>query len=323
MTKEITPGQQIGRWTVLNNYQKTPKSEKKWLCRCECGTERYVLERSLKHGGSLSCGCLREEALRKVIAYDLTGQTFGDLTVLGISEHQPKNGGQWWHCHCSCGEDCDFPATLLITGRRTRCSSKKHEKNYSYVDITGRRVGRLTVQYRTKKHAGKSGVVWHCKCDCGNEIDVTYNNLMYANQRSCGCQKKEHDLLLGKMQTRVDGTSLDIIKSKKLPADNTTGYKGVYLIKGKYMAKIVFRKKAYYLGTYDSIEDAHEARLDAEEALYQPTVEYQARWQARADADPEWAQENPIRISVNKANDRLRITFLPNLGAEDFSKKDG
>ncbi len=101
---------------------------------------------------------------------------------------------------------------------------------------------------------------------------------MYGNQTSCGCKKQEHDQALGRLQTRVDGTSIDIIKIQKLPADNTTGYKGVYLIKGKYVAKIVFRKKAYYLGTYDSIEDAHEARLDAEEALYQPIVEYHARW---------------------------------------------
>ncbi len=309
----VKPGAIIGRWTVLNDYQKTPRGEKKWHCRCSCGTERYVLERSLKHGGSLSCGCLREEALRRVIAYDLTGQTFGELTVLGISERQPKNGGQWWHCHCSCGEDCDFPATLLITGRRTRCSSKKHEKNYSYADITGHRFGRLTAQYKTQKRSGKGGVIWHCRCDCGNEIDVAYNNLMYANQRSCGCQKKEHDQLLGKLQTRVDGTSLDIIKSKKVPTDNTTGYKGVYFIRGKYVAKIVFQKRAYYLGTYDNIEDAHEARLDAEESIYQPTMEYYDQWQKKAATDPEWAAANPMQIFVNHVDGRLVASFLPAL----------
>ena len=41
----------------------------------------------------------------------------------------------------------------------------------------------------------------------------------------------------------VDGTSIDAIRSKKVPKDNTTGYKGVYLIRGKYVAKIVFQKK--------------------------------------------------------------------------------
>ena len=71
--------------------------------------------------------------------------------------------------------------------------------------------------------------------------------------------------MLGKLQTHVDGTSLDIIKSTKLPSDNTTGYKGVYLKNGKYLAKIVFRGKPYFLGYYKNIEDAVKARQRGEE----------------------------------------------------------
>lgn len=66
----------------------------------------------------------------------------------------------------------------------------------------------------------------------------------------------------------MGGTSLDIIQSQKLPRDNTTGYKGVYLVRGKYLAKIVFQKKQYFLGTYDNIEDAASARKEAEDLLF-------------------------------------------------------
>ncbi len=307
----ITPGQKIGRWTVLDDYIKVRRGEKKWLCRCECGTERYVLERSLKHGASQSCGCLRKEAAEKAVAHDLAGKTFGDLTVKERSALSHKNGGIWWICECSCSNMCEVPATLLVKGRKTHCGGKNHEKNYFYTDITGQRFGRLVALHHTDKRDSTGGVIWYCRCDCGNEIDVPYNNLVYTNQQSCGCKKKEHDQLLGKLQTRVDGTSLDIIKSKKVPTDNTTGYKGVYLIKGKYVAKINFQKKAYYLGSFNSIEEAHEARLDAEEALFQPTLEYHARWQEKADADPAWAAENPMKITVSIVNHRLNISFLP------------
>lgn len=61
---------------------------------------------------------------------------------------------------------------------------------------------------------------------------------------------------------------MDALKSRKVPTDNTTGYKGVYLIRGKYVAKIVFQKKQYFLGTYENIEDAAEARREAEEVLF-------------------------------------------------------
>ncbi len=311
--RNIIPGQKIGRWTVLDNYIKVRKGEKKWLCRCECGTERYVLERSLKHGGSLSCGCLRLEALHAATAYDIAGQTFGELTALEPSAATHKNGGIWWRCQCSCGNICEAPATVLVKGRKTHCGSKSHEKNYFYTDITNQRFGRLLAQYPTKQRTKKGGVVWHCKCDCGKEVDVPYNDLMYSHQQSCGCQKIEHNNILNSLQTHVDGTSLDILRSKKVPTDNTTGYKGVYLINGKYMAKIVFRGKAYYLGTYDDIEEAHEARLDAEEALFQPTLEYHAKWQKKAEADPVWAAENPMKIIVSKVNHRLIVSFLPTL----------
>ncbi len=178
-------------------------------------------------------------------------------------------------------------------------------------DITGRRFGRLTVQNKVENVSEKGYSVWHCRCDCGCELDVPYNTLMYGNQISCGCKKREHNKSLGSFQARVDGTSLDLIKSDKLPTDNTTGYKGVYYIKGKYVAKIVFRKKAYYLGAFDDIEDAHRARLEAEEALYRPTVEYHERWSKRASTDPEWAKANPMQIFVERLNDRLSVSFLP------------
>ncbi len=308
----IAPGEKIGRWAVTEQYEKTPRGEKKWLCRCECGTERYVLERSLLHGGSLSCGCLRKEAAEKARAHELTGKVFGELTVQGRAHSEHKNGGIWWDCLCTCGNKCEVPATLLVKGRKTHCGCKT-QKEYYRADITGRRFGRLVALHPTEKRDSIGGIIWHCRCDCGGDTEVSYNNLMYANQQSCGCKKKEHNEKLPAFLTHVDGTSLDILRSKKLPADNTTGYRGVYRIKGRYMAKIVFQKKAYYLGTFDNIEDAHEARKDAEEALFQPTVAYHARWQERADTDPEWAAENPMQIFVDKVDDRLNVSFLPRL----------
>lgn len=50
-------------------------------------------------------------------------------------------------------------------------------------------------------------------------------------------QEKEHDKALGGFLTHVDGTSIDALKSRKIPSNNTTGVKGVYLVKGRYLAK--------------------------------------------------------------------------------------
>ena len=145
--RKISPGDRIGRWTILGEYVLTDRNERKWLCRCDCGTERYVLERSLLYGGSESCGCLRKERALETNSPDLTGQHFGELTVIRKVENTKYNSTQWL-CKCSCGADYVVQGSLLVTGRSTRCSSKVHEKNYAYVDITGQRYGQNRTLFR-------------------------------------------------------------------------------------------------------------------------------------------------------------------------------
>ena len=192
-----------------------------------------------------------------------------------------------------------------------RDTAKK--RTYTYKDITGRRFHRLVAEYPTDKRDSKGFMVWHCRCDCGNEVDVSYNSLAYANMRSCGCLKKEHDRKLGGFLTHVGGTSVDMLKSKKVPKNNTTGVKGVYMIRGKYTAKIVFQRKAYYLGTYDRLEEAAEARHRAEEILCDRTVAFYEKWKAKADADPLWAEENPVSFAVTKTKDGISVDMLPHI----------
>ncbi|MBQ0037233.1 MAG: transcriptional regulator [Clostridiales bacterium] len=305
-------GERFGRWTVLDNSITAANGERKWFCRCDCGTERYVLERSLLYGGSKSCGCIRKENAAKAVAHELSGKVFGDLTVIEKSSTHEKNGGIRWKCRCICGEECDISATLLVMGRKTNCGCK-NEKHYAASDIAGKRFRKLVALFPTDKRTGKGSVVWHCKCDCGNEVDISYNELMYSNIQSCGCAKREHDRKLASFLTHIEGTSIEAIRSKKIPTDNTTGYRGVYNIHGKYLAKIVFQKKQYHLGKYDSIEDAVKARKEAEAVLFDSFADYYDAYKAYAENCPEWAAVNPIRLVVSKGSDGLSVSISPEL----------
>lgn len=289
----------IGRWTVLAQSSPNARNEKMWLCRCDCGTERAVLERTLKYGGSRSCGCLRMEHARKALAHQLQGQTFGSLTVVREADGPHRQKGVQWLCRCACGRECVVAATLLAKGRKTDCG-KCGEKRGVICDIASQRFGRLTALYPTQARDAKGNVMWHCRCDCGTELDVSYNVLMYSHIRSCGCQKLEHDQKLRHYLTHVDGTSLDILKSQKVPSNNTTGVRGVYLIRGKYTAKMVFQKKQYFLGAFDSLEKAAQARKEAEEEINGAAVAHYEKWRQRAQDDPAWAENHPIRFSVEK-----------------------
>ncbi len=59
------------------------------------------------------------------------------------------------------------------------------------IDETGNKYGLLTVLYRGPN--SKDGrVQWHCRCDCGNEVDVIAKNLRSGNTKSCGCYKRNN-----------------------------------------------------------------------------------------------------------------------------------
>ena len=278
MISQIKVGDRIGQWVVLDEEHGTSRSNRKWLCRCDCGTERTVLERNLRYGTSLSCGCLRKVRHAK---------------------------------------DDEIP-----TASPTADACKAAKKKSRYSDISNRRFGRLVVLHPSGGHDKNGFVIWHCRCDCGNEADISYNSLVYGNQISCGCQKIEHDQKLNTYLTHVAGTSVEMLKSTKIPKDNTTGYKGVYLVRGKYLAKIVFQKKQYVLGMYERIEDAAQARKDAEDVLFVGVAAHYEKWKARAQLDPNWAKENPIQVIVSQTDGHLKTLLLPNLSSNEVTAKE-
>jgi hypothetical protein len=55
----------------------------------------------------------------------------------------------------------------------------------------------------------------------------------------------------------------------KLPENNTSGVKGVYIkLDGKYQARIRVNKKLITLGTFDTIEEAAAARREAAQKYF-------------------------------------------------------
>lgn len=55
-------GERFGRWVVLSlSTEPWSRSDFRWLCRCDCGTQKLVSGYVLRSGKSKSCGCLRSE----------------------------------------------------------------------------------------------------------------------------------------------------------------------------------------------------------------------------------------------------------------------
>ena len=102
-------GQKFGRWTVIKKVPNLKSRDSKFLCKCECGTEREVLGKNLRNGRSSSCGCYKKEIdtqriikLNKERALNLKGQKYGLLTPLEPTEKRLSNS-IIWKCQCDCG----------------------------------------------------------------------------------------------------------------------------------------------------------------------------------------------------------------------------
>ena len=57
-------------------------------------------------------------------------------------------------------------------------------------DLAGQRFGRLVAVEPTKEKSKKASVYWRCRCDCGNEVEVTRDALLSGTQKSCGCLRE-------------------------------------------------------------------------------------------------------------------------------------
>ena len=118
MQKVDLTGQRFGSLTVLTQGESDGHGKSRWLCRCDCGSEKVILGSNLRRGTTVSCGCKGRR--------DLTGQRFGTLTVLESSDRYAPRGNrkrQLWKCRCDCGEITYKYTDVLTNPARNMCSA--------------------------------------------------------------------------------------------------------------------------------------------------------------------------------------------------------
>jgi hypothetical protein len=124
---------------------------------------------------------------------DLTGLTFGRLTVVRQVESSPR-GYRQWLCDCSCGKQAVVRTSYLTGGKTESCGCAWDEawrgrNARKFVNLTGRRFGRLKVL--GPSHVRGKVMQWFVKCDCGKEKTCDGHALKQGLTRSCGCLQRE------------------------------------------------------------------------------------------------------------------------------------
>ena len=300
-------GQRFEKLTVVEDSGQRRGTSVLWRCQCDCGNEILATRGQLVSGYAASCGCVPRHRNARGHVENLTGRQFGKLTVIERAEGRKRD--VYWRCRCSCGRECTVTDTCLKTGNTRSCGCTRHSTSYNKRDLTGQRFGRLTVLYQTGEQTSPKSAVWHCQCDCGNEIDVSRKKLTDGMTQSCGCWKKEQSAKIYEYMHFQDNTCVEHLRSIRSGArKNKCGFRGLFQQKdGKYRVTIAFQKAHYYLGCYKDFNEAVRARLDAEELLHAGYLNAYERYTKKAEVDPSWASENPFYYRVVRENGTFRI----------------
>ena len=134
---------------------------------------------------------------------NIIGQKYGLLTVLSFTGYNQntKRKEKIYKCICECGNFTNANEKALKSGDKKSCGCLRGKN--TFVDLTGKRFGMLTVQERTENK--KNHVFYNCKCDCGNYRIVQAYALKKNEITSCGCSgyKLEHHNLSNTRLCRI------------------------------------------------------------------------------------------------------------------------
>lgn len=202
---------------------------------------------------------------------DLTGKVFGLLTVI---EQAKRTTGTRWLCKCECGNFKVFFAANIKRGlsRSCGCLSKK-----------------IKAEARTKHGKSKSSeyIAWsNAKGRCNNPNDNRYD---HYGARGITFDKAwdDFEVFLADMGPkpsskhtleRIDvdqGYTASNCKwvhfseqAHNKQVINKYGVNGVYERCGRYVARIGVNGKDKHIGTFDTVDEAIDARLKAEKEYW-------------------------------------------------------
>jgi hypothetical protein len=130
---------------------------------------------------------------------DLSGRTFGNLTVLRRDSLPRRRAGRVWVCKCACGNEVSVETSRLTSAGKVHCGCLKGQNisDSKCHDLTGQRFSRLVALRKEPRTPESTDSRWICKCDCGTEKVILAGSLKRGTTKSCGCLFREHGVWMG------------------------------------------------------------------------------------------------------------------------------
>ena len=211
-------------------------------------------------------------------AQDLTNKRFGLLTPL----YRTEGKGTQWVCKCDCGNYTLVFSSNLKKGytKSCGCFQKELQSKIQSKNITNQRFGKLIALYPTQKRNSDGSILWHCRCDCGNQLDVISSNLNNGHTVSCGC-------FLGSIgEEKIS----KILRENNIYFERQKTFKNCFFEDTHYLAKFDFYVNNQYLIEFDGKQHFEYSGIGWD------TKENFQKIQKRDRFKNEWCKQNNISL---------------------------
>lgn len=200
---------------------------------------------------------------------DLTGQTYGMLTVLAKAITPPSKGVRW-ECLCQCGEKAEVAANHLRSGATTSCGCF-----------------RVAVKTTHGKRGSSTYTAWgNMIARCTNPNSPSYPDyggrglkvqdswLIFENfyadmgDKPKGLTLEREDNERGYFKDNCKwATTAEQALNKRVRADNSSGTRGVYFNapRNKWTVQLHREGKSKHIGDFLTLEEAVIARNNSEQ----------------------------------------------------------
>lgn len=132
---------------------------------------------------------------------ELTGQVFGDLTVLNLAPSKGRH--RYWTCHCACGTTLDVYGTSLTRGKSRSCGCRRYRSNLSAI--------KHGQALRGKPHSPEFQTWKAMKQRCSDPNKTQYRYYGGRGIRVCSQWLTDFTAFLRDMGPRPEGHTLDRI----------------------------------------------------------------------------------------------------------------